>query len=372
MFRARRRGEVAGSKDRRGAIAVMAALFVTVMMMMGAIAIDYTRMQFFRSQLRTAADAAAHSGAVILSRTQQTGGVADSAKRTGDMERVNGVSPNIQLADVRLGDWDDDAARLDTNAPLTVDAVKVTARYNGNFMLSRWFGRSGGQLRVTSIAWTEGSVINTECLKPWAIPYSALLGSIGHNPADVDYDLSDADIARINAGTMSSPIKISLGGSATQQGNIYWEGGDYAGQDVHMYTPGNFGHLNLDPNLGYRDEILQCARNDIEVGEDVLDSQTGVSVGQTKQGVQALCQQNGSYVALSGQDFDCAVPLKVAIYGRASGTGTNTSYNVKYIGGVVLTAYRHNGWLYAYFTGFATTGNVSSTPGPVKRIILVY
>ena len=367
-----RSGVPAARRDRRGAIAVMAALMITSVMLRGAIAIDYGRLQFFRAQLRPAADAAAHSGAVVLSETESVVGVPEAAQAMGVRDKVNGEAPLIQLSDIKIGDWDDDNSTLDTIAPIAgYDAVKVTARYNGTFLIAnRLFGTTGGQLKVTSIAWTRGSVVNTECLKPWAIPYSALLGSIGHNPADVGYNLTDDDIKAIAAGTMSAPIKISLGGS--NQGNIYWTGGDYAGQDIHMYTPGNFGHLNLDPTLTYRDEINSCAANDITVGGTVLDSQTGVSVGQTRQGVQDLCMANGSYVSVGGLDFDCAVPLKVAIYSTATLQGTNTEYTVKYIGGVVLTGYRQNGWLYAYFTGFETTGNVSSAPGPVKRIILVH
>jgi hypothetical protein len=262
-----------GRRNRRGAIAAMAALMITAVMMLGAVAIDYGRMQYFRAQLRTAADAAAHSGAVVMSETNSIVGVPDSARATGMRDVVNGQAPIIDFADIKLGHWDDIASTLDTIAPIDgYDAVKVTARYNGTFLLAnRLFGTTGGQLKVTSVAWTRGSVVNTECLKPWAIPYAALLGSIGENPANSAYDLTDTDINELNAGTMSSPIKIALGGS--EAGNIYWNGGDYAGQNVQMYTSGNFGHLNLDPDLTYEEEIGQCAANDITVGEGVnLDS----------------------------------------------------------------------------------------------------
>ena len=378
MFKARKRSEGAAWTNRRGAIAVMAAFFMTGVMMLAAVAIDYTRMQYFRTQLRTAADAAAHSGAVVLSATNSIVGVPDSARSTGLKDLVNGQAPIVDLADIKLGDWDDINHTLDTIPPIAgIDAVKVTARYNGTFLLSRWFGIPGGQLKVTAVAWTEGSIVNTECLKPWAFPYAALLGTIGHNPADDSYNLTQQDIAEITANTTANPIKISLGGS--NAGNIYWEGGDYAGQDVHQYTPGNFGHLDLAPGLRYEEEIAQCAPNDIEVGDQatILDASTGAAVGQTIHGVEQLCIDDGSYVAdppdaTHNNDFGCGVRLKVAIYGNASGVGTGTSYVVKYIGGVVLSGYKHNGWLYAYFTGFETTGNVSSAPGPVKRLILVH
>ena len=354
---------------------------ITMMMMLGAVAIDYGRMQYFRAQLRTAADAAAHSGAVVMSATQSIVGVPDSARSMGLRELVNGQVPIVDLVDIKLGDWDDINSTLDTIPPIAgFDAVKVTARYNGNFLLAnRLFGTTGGQLKVTAVAWTEGSIVNTECLKPWAFPYAALLGTIGQNPANSAYNLTQEDIRQIALNTADNPIKISLGGS--NAGNIYWEGGDYAGQDVHQYTPGNFGHLDLDPSPGsrYEDEIAGCADNTIKVGQgiQVLDASTGGAVGQTIHGVEALCIENGSYVdnppgATNNNDFDCHVPLKVAIYADAGGVGTNTGYTVKYIGGVVLSGYRHNGWLYAYFTGFETTGNVSSAPGPVTRIILVH
>jgi hypothetical protein len=359
----------------------MAALLITAVMMLGAVAIDYGRMQYFRAQLRTAADAAAHSGAVVMSRTASTDGVPDSARSMGLRELVNGQSPIVDLVDIKLGDWDDINHTLDTIAPIDgYDAVKVTARYNGTFLLAnRLFGTTGGQLKVTAIAWTEGSVVDTRCLKPWAFPYAALLGTIGQDPANDAYNLTPDDIAEIATNTADNPIKISLGGS--DAGNIYWEGGDYAGQNVHQYTPGNFGHLDLDPSPGsrYEDEIAGCAENNVSVGGglNVLDASTGGAVGQTIHGVETLCQEHGSYVADPpdaghNADFDCAVPLKVAIYANASGTGTGTSYVTKYIGGVILSGYRHNGWLYAYFTGFQTSGSVSSAPGPVERVILVH
>lgn len=372
MFRARRRGEKAGLQDRRGAIAVMAAMLAAVFMMLGAVSVDYGRMQYFRTQLRTAADAAAHSGAVIFTLTNgDMTKSRDSAKATGNLDLVAGVSPNIQNADIKFGDWDDDAHTLDTIPPmLQIDAIKVTARYNANFLLSRFFGRPGGQLKVTSVAWTGGSVVNASCLKPWAIPYSALLGALPHNPADVGYDLTPEDVQAIRTTSEAAPIKIDLG-----SGNIEWTGGQYAGQDVHMYNPGSFGHLDLDPSIPrYEDEISGCASNSIEVGAGIdLQTQTGQSAGQTRQGVQALCQANGSYVNLGGNDFGCNYPVKAAIWSTTTGgPGNNTMFTVKYIGGFVITGYQHPGWLAGYFTGFETIGNVSSAPGPVKRIILVH
>jgi hypothetical protein len=370
MFRARRGGQKAGRKDRRGAIAVMAAMLAAVFMMLGAVSVDYARMQYFRTQLRTAADAAAHSGAVIFTRTNgDISAGTDSAVVTGNKDLVSGTSPNIQLADIKWGDWDDATHSLDTIAPINeIDAIKVTARYNGNFLLSRFFGKAGGQLKVTSVAWSGGSVVNVQCLKPWAIPYSALLGAIPHDPADVGYNLTPQDVQKIRDSSMYAPIKIDLG-----SGNIEWTGGTYAGQDVNQYTPGNFGHLDLDPALNYRDEIGTCANNNIQVGESIqLQSQTGNAVGQTSQGVEDLCRSNGSYVK-NGQDFTCNYAVTAAIWSFATGgPGNNTQYVVKYIGGFVITGFIQPGWLTGYFTGFQNVGNVTSMPGPVTRVILVY
>ncbi len=376
-------------RARKGAIAVMSAMMITVFMMLTAIAVDYSRLQHMKTQLKTAADAAALAGAIQLMKVRPE--YADSAQVYGQRNLVHGVAPLLAFADIRYGKWDDIAGTLDTSAAVTLDdadAVKVTARTPGSYLLARIFGTTPGELVTTSVAWGGGSVGATTCMKPWALPYSALLYKLGHDPFDPTHELTEDDIAMLLSWTAEEDwlnIKLSSpGNNQNQDGVIYDEG------DTDRPIPGNFYAVRLPPiadangnflgnpdpgGNAYQNNIGGCFDEMIHVGA-YLQIEQGNKVGPTGQGIAELCNQAGpSQCTSQGLNSTFIEPymIKAAIWSsQTSQFGGVDAVRIKYIGGFALMAYRHPGEVYGYFTSFGDpSGSFSAMPGPLSKIILV-
>jgi hypothetical protein len=65
-------------------------------------------------------------------------------------------------------------------------------------------------------------------------------------------------------------------------------------------------------------------------------------------------------------------PVLVPIIDQVTGTGTNATYRVKYIGAFKLTRMDANNF-YGYLTSTSVpaSGPLSNTPGPVSAVVLV-
>ena len=85
---------------RRGAIAVLACVLLVVLLMGAAVSIDLAYMQFTRSQLRAATDAAARAGGEALSRTDDITLARTAAKNAALQNVVAGQA--LTLADNQI------------------------------------------------------------------------------------------------------------------------------------------------------------------------------------------------------------------------------------------------------------------------------
>src|SRR5687768_11654116 len=89
--------------ERRGAIAVMTAMFIVAIMLVAAVSVDASRIFVARNELQTAADAAALAGAVQL--LDDSSSAVDTARAHALRNRVDNrlidsvtITPGVWLA----------------------------------------------------------------------------------------------------------------------------------------------------------------------------------------------------------------------------------------------------------------------------------
>ena len=124
------RGKRTTTQNRPGAAAVLIVFMMFVFVVMAAVTVDYSYMQLVRSELRSAADAAAKAGAEALTRTQNTRMAQDEAIRYAALNTVGGKSFQLNRSDVLIGRVvPNDAGKWVFNANGTPpNAVRINAR----------------------------------------------------------------------------------------------------------------------------------------------------------------------------------------------------------------------------------------------------
>lgn len=186
----RRRDAATG--NRKGAIVVMAAIFMVAIMIIAAISVDASRIFAAKNELQTASDAAALAGALQLLEDSST--ALDTARIYALRNRVEARA--IDSAVIEFGVWRAADQQFIPGADPR-DAVRVTTRHALPLSLARVFGDSTIAVSASAIAWSSGPVMEPECLKPIAVPYARLLEMLGYNPAFTETRLTDDDIRRL-------------------------------------------------------------------------------------------------------------------------------------------------------------------------------
>lgn len=125
MLRAVREGRRSGE---RGAIAVLMALMLTIIMGFAALGVDVAYIRLARMEMKTAADAAAHAGMSVL---RMTKGDADAAMKTAQkVAKANFVLGNavtLEDEDVVFGVWDYDTSSFVAGST-PINALRINAR----------------------------------------------------------------------------------------------------------------------------------------------------------------------------------------------------------------------------------------------------
>ncbi|MEN6449672.1 MAG: VWA domain-containing protein [Thermoguttaceae bacterium] len=130
-------------RRRRGVMAVLAALLMTVLFAMVAMAIDLGYIALAKTQLQTAADSAALAAAGASG--LDGNGMKAVAQAFASYHQVAGRPIQLNAADVELGSWDA-ATRTFTPGTSVGTAVKVTVRTSGDSggKTALFFGRLMG------------------------------------------------------------------------------------------------------------------------------------------------------------------------------------------------------------------------------------
>ncbi|MCE5269362.1 MAG: VWA domain-containing protein [Planctomycetaceae bacterium] len=110
---------------RRGAVAILAAFLMVVLFMMVAYAIDLGYVTMVRTQLQTAADAAALAAAGASG--LNANGMTSVAQAFASYHQIAGRPAELNATDVQLGSWDASARAFVPGTSIGT-AVKVTVR----------------------------------------------------------------------------------------------------------------------------------------------------------------------------------------------------------------------------------------------------
>jgi Flp pilus assembly protein TadG/uncharacterized protein YegL len=153
------------AEQRRGAVAVMLAVVIPVMIAFAALSVDVGMMYNAKADLQRAADAAAMAAASRLTALEQGSPIAlaqQAAKQTAAANPIISQSPTITNSDIVFGRANIDLTTLQvTFTPTTVvpNAVRVTVRKeqgspNGPLALyfARIFGRHFTDVRASATA----------------------------------------------------------------------------------------------------------------------------------------------------------------------------------------------------------------------------
>ncbi len=144
-------------KQRRGAIAVLTALLMILMVGMVAFAVDLGYLALAKTQLQAAADSAALAGAAASSLSAS--GMQQVAQTAANYNQVAGRQVQLNTNDVQIGTWN---STTGTFTPVTgggtSTAVKVTVRADANdggavpLFFGKIFGISSVNQQATAIA----------------------------------------------------------------------------------------------------------------------------------------------------------------------------------------------------------------------------
>ena len=355
-------------RQRRGAVLAFVALSLSFIMAMMAFVIELSRLMSDASELQNLTDASALAGAYGLVKVRNASytTIADS---TASLNRTEGSAVPVTY---RFGKWDTTTKSLDTSGAVTItnaDAVQATATFSANHFFGGLLGTSNGySIKRSSIAWAGGSIAGTGCLKPWAVPLTALKVQLGY-PATDTSALTEADIEALTQRAATDTITIKNGSGGNDPSGTFSDNG--------LPAPGAFGAVQLrDPGAKPYLNALEdnsCANGNYSIG-DTVQSEQGNIVGPTRDGICFLCNcpnPNGN------TDVVCSPPYMatVIVYSTLISGGTHNAYVISYFGVFKITGYSKsgsNGQVLGQFSGMSAAGNgFAATPGPVIKLVLV-
>lgn len=357
-------------KIRRGATLVFVAILMTVVMMFAGFGIDFSRMYAYKAQLKVLADAAALSGVTDLKNGVAEGTAKSRAVTFKASNLVNNQTAALDAADVVPVQYNYSTRAWVASTWANANGVQATPRYTADWTVGRIFGVTNRTLRETSVAAIGGSVIQSGCLAPFAIPYAELLPVIGRARTDTLYSLQMSDIDRLAGLLGGSPQLVTL---------------NMASGGTKPYSPGWFGLIDFFPQsngqplqkLGNAlvDAVDGCRNGNLGSVGDSLHVTVGArglngNPNNLRQKWQALCG-SPSYQS-------CTRTIQIPVVNRWNGRrGNNAYWTINYIASFQLTRMQIGGSsmsIIGYFNTDPVGGGTafSPLPGPVQGASLVY
>lgn len=378
-----------GEVRRRGAVVVVTAVLMVVLLGFAALAIDLGHLYVVKTELQSTADAAALAGVMAIASDDQlesneaaayqdmTANAAAWAGQVAALNVANKTSPVLDSSDIVLGlfDFDQPSAPLSLNG--SVNAVQVTVRFTGesdNGPVDHWFapvlGRANSDVEATAIAafddrFSGYAPTQAGPLIPYTIYLHEFNDQIVNGPDNYGYD---PDLDAIESFPDGIP-EINV--FPYQSG-----GGDGAG---------NFGLLYVGaPNQGVPTLSTQIengitpAELEAEVGVPQLTfyDEEGAPVAYLIAGNPGM--KNGVEPSVEARVGDV---VGVFIHSQLVGQGANATYTIVKIAfgrcmGAQLTGNPDNRFISIQPTVYSgpeimTDPNAPSSGGLMGRILLV-
>ena len=375
-------------KKRRGVTLVLMAFMFTVLIGAAAFAVDFGRMFMYRTQLSSAADAAALAGIwQVLHKAPLPDSAVNQAKSFALRHKVGPDIVSLDDADIRPGRWPLPSGPFTETAwdDAGLNAIQVATRTRTSATQDFFFGRVLGfnshTVRDTAVAaWAYVGV--TSCVRPVAIPYQSLLNQISPKDADgnpiwdITHDLTPEDVVTLQNAGPADALPLKLGGDATA-GNFYLVNlGPYADPNGVLYSPGPsvVGQPVFSDQFGG-----DCSHSPWSIHpNDWLQGRTGNADGPTQAGFEELC---GGNITGTGT-FPCnpvdpeKAKIKIALWATEDdGFCKPRCFQVKMVGVFVVTGYTKTSsgddGILGYFSSIPTTGSFTNVPTPITKIGLV-
>lgn len=214
----------------RRANAAITALSLSVLLGMGALAVDVAYERVANAQLQTALDAAALAA---VARLDGTAAAIDTAREVAlEVASFNVVYDGFTLApeQIEFGEWTVDAGFVPTLDPDHVNAVRIVGDHTGlrAILAGVAFGEASLDTRARAMAARPrgGPASDVDCWLPIALPYC---------------EFADA------AGTIPDPIYVKFGTDKVD--NVGWS------------------HPETSSTSGYRDQLLGNCSEGLGVGD---------------------------------------------------------------------------------------------------------
>ncbi len=220
--RIRKTGRVRGAA-RRGAVIVLVAILMMVLLVISAFAINVCYMSLCQTELRIACDAAARAGARELARNGDDGSASNAAVAIAAANRVAGSPVALSPGDIEFGRSARSSAtdRFDYQPGVTpLNAVRVNARRTSDSPSGSVSLYLGGLLGTTSFepqAWSTAAATNLDvCL------VVDMSGSMAFEPDESSGGQPRA--ADLNSNGSWDPGEWRVGDPPPIPGNARWNG----------------------------------------------------------------------------------------------------------------------------------------------------
>jgi putative Flp pilus-assembly TadE/G-like protein len=404
-------------KNRKGIFIILFGLLFMVLMAVSAMAVDMSRIWTMRNELQTSADAGALAGAIQLTPPHQPAGNRMIDTATWAARANFALYDTVHVDSVNHGVWDDAAGTFTAGGSLNnATAVEVVVSHGTNKLIIGALGIAAPRVKARAVAWANAPVDNTNCMKPWSMPYTVLMDLVnrariaaGNWPyADTDPD-SFGNLTREFTDDDRQFLANNMS-DAQRTFTLKMASGQTFNEGIPGSTmPGNFQAIQLPRHWSadgtewpdgnprgtggadsYRDAIEGVQCYPLGVG-DRLDVFPGDVVGPTLQAVEKQNPGDQNYICASiASNGDCmndggtaGVDIKTAFHQCLTGCQGATEVTVRMIGSFTLTkmyktpgnAQQGENWdmgqIVGIFKPLASTGPVGTGSTTIRKIILV-
>src|SRR5688572_11449571 len=265
----------AGTRRRRGAVLVMATTMMAGLMVVTAIAVDLSRLFVLRTELQTAADAAALAAALRLNEDRSRA-AASAITAAQANPALGGVG---EIDSVRFGVWrPSDRTFVPTSNAIGADAAQVTGGPGTTYLLGRFI--TGGPVRVTAraTAWAGAPAMRANCVNPWFMLHHDYMEAFGKKHEDL---LSHEDVRTLrDTATNKRWMTVRLSRTWNDRPKPDWFYG--------MVLPShNSGEAPKPGKSEYRKNITNC--HTMERGWVARTEEITTTASQTTPGIEQLC-----------------------------------------------------------------------------------
>ncbi len=362
------------ARNRQGTMAVLAALFLVILLACVAFAVDLGYLCLARSQAQNAADAAAMAAAwkmldekrahgtaafaELVAEAQDTAGTFAAANKVAGQAPQVGLNPRNALGgDLVFGRMTSDGQMTTSVDPLAWNSVFVRVRRDAklNGPVSLFFARSLG---------IRSAAVEAEAIATFQDGIQGFRTPTGPTSL-VPFAMSLQEWKNILAGTggtdnwsWNTPSRtVSAGPDGLRETKLFPDSVQGGG-----IVPGNFGTLNVGPpNLGAPDLLRQIEQG---VSAADLNYYGGALALDPTSGTLKMGGDTGlTATVFSSAQTIVGKPVTVFLYDTATHSGSNSVFTVVGFAGVRIVAVEGRGAPGALYVQPAVVVDNAATPG---------